>query len=79
MQDKPALPLNLLSMKKFIYFLIALTFGLTIFNITQVDFSHPFEGNSVVALICAAATLCALFILLIFNTAKAIEEKTQRR
>ena len=66
-------------MKKFIYVLIALTFGLTIFNLTQVDYSNPLEGNSAVALICAVATLCALFILLIFNSAKAIDEKTRRR
>ncbi|MFP9098764.1 hypothetical protein ACLI09_06905 [Flavobacterium sp. RHBU_24] len=66
-------------MKKFIYILIALTFGITVFNVTQVDFSNPLEGNSMVALICTAATLCALFILLIFNSAKAIDDKTRRR
>ncbi|WP_116790450.1 hypothetical protein [Flavobacterium psychrotrophum] len=66
-------------MKVFIYILIALTSLLAIFNATQLDFDNLTEGNSVVALICTLAALCALCILLIFNTAKSIEQKTRQR
>lgn len=66
-------------MKKFIYVLMALTLGLSIFNITQIDFSNPLQGNSMVAIICTVATLCALFILLIFNSAKAIDDKIRNK
>lgn len=65
-------------MKVFIYVLMALTLGLTVFNLSQVDYNNaPMEGNSGVALICSLLSLCALFILLIFNTAKRIDEKTR--
>jgi len=66
-------------MKTFIYIMIALTAGLVIFNITQLDFNNLMEGNSVVALICTLAALCALCILLIFKTARSIDQKTRQR
>jgi hypothetical protein len=49
---------------------------LIIFNITLLDFDHLL-GNSVVALIGIAASLCAVFILLIFRMSKMIEEKSK--
>lgn len=65
-------------MKIFISILIFLALGLVIFNATQLDFENLTEGNSVVALIGIVASLCALCILLIFRTAKSIEEKTKK-
>lgn len=65
-------------MKIFISILIFLALGLVIFNATQLNFENLTEGNSVVALIGIVASLCALCILLIFRTAKNIEEKTKK-
>ncbi|MBE98518.1 hypothetical protein [Flavobacterium coralii] len=64
-------------MKYFIYTLIAIAMGLIIFNITLLDFSNPFQGNSLIALIGIIASLCAVCILIIFRMAKSIEEKTR--
>lgn len=47
------------------------------YNITVVDFEKPFEGDSVVALICIIASLCAIVLLLIFNAAKKIQKKVE--
>lgn len=66
-------------MKIFTYVLITLALGLIVFNITQLDFSNLFEGDSVIALISIAASLCAVCILLIFRSSKLIVEKTSRR
>ena len=40
-----------------------------------LDFNHILEGNSMVAFIGIAASLCAVLILLIFKMSKKIEEK----
>jgi len=64
-------------MKVFTYILIALALGLVIFNITLLDFNNLFEGNSLVALIGIAASLCAVCILLIFRMSRIIDEKTR--
>jgi hypothetical protein len=63
-------------MKTFIYILMALALGLVIFNITQLDFSHLTEGNSLVALIGIVASLCAICILQILRSSMSIAEKT---
>lgn len=65
-------------MKVFIYILMGLTVALTIFNLTQVNYSNLFEKNSAVALICSVLSLCGLLILLIFNSAKKIDQKTRK-
>jgi len=62
-------------MKIFIYTLVVLAIALIIFNITLLDFSNLFEGDSMVALIGIAASFCAVFILLIFRMSKMVEEK----
>ncbi len=62
-------------MKIFTTILIVLALGLCIFNFTLLDLEKPFEGNSMAALIGIAASLCAIFILLIFRISKKIEEK----
>lgn len=64
-------------MKIFTYVLITLALGLIIFNITLLDFQNLFEGNSLIALIGIAASLCAVCILLIFRMSKMIDEKTR--
>lgn len=62
-------------MKIFTSILMVIAFGLVVFNLTMINFKNPLEGNSMVALIGVAASLCALFILLIFRMSKKIEEK----
>ena len=62
-------------MKLFVYILVFLALALIIFNITLLDFSNLFEGESIVALIGIAAAFCAVFILLIFRMSKNLEEK----
>lgn len=62
-------------MKIFTNILIVLALGLIIFNISLLDFKHPLEGNSIIAFIGIAASICAVLILLIFRMSKSIEEK----
>ena len=66
-------------MKIFTTILIILAIALIIFNVTMLDFNHPFEGNSMVALIGIVASFCAVFILLIFKISKRIEEKLKNQ
>ena len=66
-----------MKMKVFTYVLIALALALIIFNVTLLDFQNLFEGNSLIALIGIAASLCAVCILLIFRMSKMIDEKTR--
>lgn len=62
-------------MKLFTNILVVLALGLIIFNISLLDFKHPLEGNSMIAFIGIAASICAVLILLIFRMSKSIEEK----
>lgn len=51
--------------------------GLIIFNFTKVDFSAPFEGDSIVALITILASLCVIIMMAILRTSKRIEQKVK--
>lgn len=62
-------------MKLFTNILVVLALGLIIFNISLLDFKHPLEGNSMIAFIGIAASICAILILLIFRMSKSIEDK----
>ena len=62
-------------MKIFTSILVLLALGLIVFNITLLVFKNPFQGNSIIAFIGIAASLCAVLILLIFKLSKKIEEK----
>ncbi len=66
-------------MKIFTNILILLAITLIIFNVTLLDFSNLFKGNSVIALIGIIASFCAILILLIFKMSKAIVEKTKNQ
>ena len=57
--------------------LLVLALILIGYNITVMDFEKPFEGDSLVALICIAAALCAIVLLLIFNAARKIQKKVE--
>jgi len=62
-------------MKIFTNILVILALALIVFNISLLDFKHPLEGNSMVACIGVAASICAVLILMIFKLSKNIEEK----
>ncbi|MBU3820433.1 hypothetical protein KO566_00040 [Flavobacteriaceae bacterium XHP0103] len=49
------------------------------FNLTKVDFSAPFEGQSITALITILAGLCAILLMLILRVSKRIEDKVKQR
>ena len=66
-------------MKIFTNILVFLSVALIIFNVTLLDYRNPFQGDSVVAFIGIAASLCAVLILLILKTAKKIEEKSNEQ
>lgn len=61
--------------RTFVLILVLLALALAIYNITLLDFKNPFEGDSLVACIGVMASLCAIVLLLIFNTSKKISEK----
>ena len=64
-------------MKIFSYIVFVIAIALIVFNLTKVNFSKPFEGDSTIALIGVIAGLCAIVLVLIFKASKAIEEKTK--
>ena len=55
--------------------LIILALALIVYNATLVDYEQPLEGKSVIALIGIIAALCAIVLLLIYQTSKKIEKK----
>jgi len=54
---------------------IALALILLIYNVTQVNFDTPFQGNSIVALIGIAGSACAIILLLILQLSRKIARK----
>ena len=59
--------------------LSVLALALIIFNFTKVDFSNPFEGESIVAVITIIAGLCVILMMAILRTSKRIEDKVKNR
>ena len=55
--------------------LVILALALIVYNATLVDYENPLEGKSVIALIGIVAALCAIVLLLIYQTSKKIEKK----
>ncbi len=55
--------------------LLVLALALIGYNATKIDAQHPLAGDSLVALIGIAAALCAVVLLLIYNTSKRIQKK----
>jgi hypothetical protein len=66
-----------LYMKIFTYIAVAIALGLIGFNLFQIDFSQPFEGNSTIAIIGVVAGICAILLLLLLRFSKMIVEKTK--
>jgi ABC-type antimicrobial peptide transport system permease subunit len=55
--------------------LILMALGLIAYNVTIVDFNEPLQGDSLIALIGIVAALCAIILLLIYNTSRKIQKK----
>jgi hypothetical protein len=55
--------------------LLVVALALIGYNATKIDAGQPLEGDSLVALIGIAAALCAVVLLLIYNTSKRIQKK----
>ncbi|GAA4235100.1 hypothetical protein GCM10022291_16110 [Postechiella marina] len=64
-------------MKIFTIIISVIALGLMAFNITQVNFSAPFEGQSTVALITIVASLCVIVMMSILRVSKRIEQKVK--
>ncbi|EAZ96586.1 hypothetical protein FBBAL38_04165 [Flavobacteria bacterium BAL38] len=64
-------------MKIFTYVAIAIALGLIVFNLIQIDYSNPFEGQSTVALIGVVAGICAVLLLVLLRYSKIIVDKTK--
>jgi UDP-N-acetylmuramyl pentapeptide phosphotransferase/UDP-N-acetylglucosamine-1-phosphate transferase len=65
-------------MKNFVYILLTVAAGLLIFNITQLDFSNIFEGDSLIAAIGVLASACVLLLLVILQTSLKIKATKKR-
>ena len=53
--------------------------GLIGFNVTKLNFSHLFEGESIVALITIVLSLCAILLLQILRISKRIEKLSKQK
>lgn len=59
--------------------LIILALGLIAYNATLINYQQPLKGKSVIALIGIVAALCAIVLLLIYQTSKKIEKKMDQK
>lgn len=66
-------------MKWFIYTLMVLAIGLIVYNCMQVDFSKPFIGDSLVAVITVLSGLCAVLLLAILLTSRKIKQTLRHK
>ncbi len=64
--------------RTFLLILVLIALGLAIYNVTILDFSNLFEGDSLIACIGIMASLCAIVLLLIFNTSRKISDKIKK-
>ncbi|MEZ4796815.1 MAG: hypothetical protein R2785_06560 [Flavobacteriaceae bacterium] len=66
-------------MKTFTYILTIIAILLIGYNVTQINFDSPFEGESMIALITILAGLCAIVLLAILRVSKKIEKTVKRK
>ena len=66
-------------MRTFSLILIFISLGLIVFNLTKINWSSPFDSDSMVAIITTMSLSCAILLLLILRTSKAIESKFKKR
>ena len=66
-------------MKILIKILIFLSIIMTLFNVIQVNWESPMEGQSSIAVIGIMASLCALLLLIILMISIKISNKLKRK
>lgn len=66
-------------MKILIYILLAISVFMFVFNITNIDFSSPFDNDSTTAVICTLAAACVSVMLVILLISKKISEKVRQQ
>lgn len=66
-------------MKVFTYILIVIALGLIAYNITMLNFSNLFAGESLVALIGIVACISAILLMLILLQSKKISRKLNHK
>jgi membrane associated rhomboid family serine protease len=66
-------------MKIFIYLLLAISVFMLVFNLTNIDFSNPFQGDSSTAATCTLAAACVSVMLVILLISKRISEKVRQQ
>jgi hypothetical protein len=64
-------------MKYIILIFSIIAIALIAYNVTLINFSDLFNGESTVAFITILASLCALVLLQILRISKKIEDKTK--
>lgn len=62
-------------MKVFTIIVTIVGIALIGYNITKIDFSAPFEGQSIVALITIFTSLCAIALLQVLRLSKKVDQK----
>ncbi len=60
------------------YILSAMALGLIIFNATKVNWSDPFEGESLVALITVLASACGILLLGILRLSIRVKKASEK-
>ena len=65
-------------MKIALYIILGLASALLIFNLTKIDYSAPFEGDSIVGVISVIACLCAILLVVILMISRKMRKKLKR-
>ncbi len=66
-------------MKTFTYIFTIIAAILIIFNLTKIDYSDPFNDDSIIAIITIVTGLCAILLLTILRVSKKIEYILKKR
>lgn len=64
-------------MKVFTLIFSIISIAIIVLNLTKVNYSAPFEGDSMTALIVSFLSLCALFLIWILHTSMQIANKAK--
>ena len=66
-------------MKKWIYVFMFLAVVALGFNTFKIEWSAPFEGNSLLACIGVLASACALLLLVLLSQSLKVAQKLKRK
>ncbi|WP_299222927.1 hypothetical protein [uncultured Psychroserpens sp.] len=66
-------------MKIFTLIVSIIALALMGYNMTKINLDHPFEGESVIALITILASLCAIVLLQVLRLSKRVNQKLKKQ